>query len=288
MLLYGGTFTLNNLVVYIAYNADKVLLGRFCGAELLGIYGRASQLVNLPTDNLNSTVGQVAFSALSRVQDDPARLRSYFLKVYRLFLSLVLPTTMGCALFAQDIIRVFLGSKWHEAASIFRLLAPGILGFALVNPFAWLLQATGRAGRSLRIALVVTPVLILAYVVGLGRGPEGVAFGYSVCIVLLSAPVILWAKHGTLISAKDVLQALTPPVFSVVLGAAASLAARPLMGSVGPALLRLFAESGLLFAVYGLVLLFVMNQKDVYFALLRDTGLWPIAPRTAAAIQVVD
>jgi PST family polysaccharide transporter len=189
---------------------------------------------------------------------------------------------MGCALFAEDIIRVFLGAKWHEAASIFRLLAPGILGFALVNPFAWLLQATGRAGRSLRIALVVTPVLILAYILGLGRGPEGVAFGYSVCIALLSAPVILWAKHGTLISAKDVLRALTPPVSSVVLGAAAALAARPLMGSVELALLRLIAESGILFGVYLLVLLFVMNQKDVYLTLLRDTGLWPIGAATCS------
>lgn len=276
MLLYGGTLTLNNVVVYIAYNADKVFLGRFCGAEPLGIYGRAYQLVNLPTDNLNATIGQVALSALSRVQDDPQRLRSYFLKGYRLFLSLVLPLTMGCALFSEDIIRVFLGPKWGEAASIFRLLAPAILGFALVNPFAWLLQATGRAGRSLKIALVVTPVLILAYGLGLSHGPKGVAVGFSISIALLSAPVIMWAKLGTLISARDIFRALAPPAGSVVLGAAASVAAWSLLSSNQPALLRLVAESSVLFGVYFLVLLFVMNQKGVYLALLRETGLWPI------------
>lgn len=87
MLKYGGTVTLNNLLSYIACNTDKVLLGRFWGAEALGIYGRAYQLINLPTDNLNSTIGLVAFPALSRLQNDPERLKKYFLKGYGLFLS---------------------------------------------------------------------------------------------------------------------------------------------------------------------------------------------------------
>src|SRR5262245_16483407 len=41
MLRFGGTTTLNGLVMYIASNFEKVLLGRFWGAEAIGIYGRA-------------------------------------------------------------------------------------------------------------------------------------------------------------------------------------------------------------------------------------------------------
>jgi len=65
MLKFGGTLTLNGLVVYIGYNLDKVLLGRYWGAEDLGLYGRSFQLISIPTDNLNQSVGEVAFSALS-------------------------------------------------------------------------------------------------------------------------------------------------------------------------------------------------------------------------------
>ena len=91
MMRFGGTITLNGLVVYVAYNFEKVLLGRFWGAETIGLYGRAYQLVKIPTDNLNSAVGEVAFSALSRVQDDPVRLKSYFLKGYSLVTGMTLP-----------------------------------------------------------------------------------------------------------------------------------------------------------------------------------------------------
>ena len=69
MLRFGGTLSLNGLIVYIANNTDKVLLGRFYGAEVLGIYGRGYQLINIPIENLNSAIGLVAFPALSRIQD---------------------------------------------------------------------------------------------------------------------------------------------------------------------------------------------------------------------------
>jgi O-antigen/teichoic acid export membrane protein len=279
MLKYGGTITLTNILAYIAYNADKVLLGRFWGAAPLGIYGRAYQLINLPTENLYSTIGQVAFPALSRVQSEPQRLRSYFLKGYTLFLSLVLPVTVACGLFAEDIVRVFLGAKWHDAAPIFRLLAPTILAFAIVHPFGWLMQATGQVGRALKISLVVTPVLILGYSLGLSAGPQGVAIGFSVSIVLISAPVILWAKQGTLISATDVIKAAVYPVLSIIAGALATFATRNLAERLEPTMLRLLIQVSTLLATYLFILFFVLNQRAIYLNVIQQTGLWPFSCR---------
>ena len=129
MLRFGGIITLDGLIVYIAYNFDKLLLGRVWGADALGIYGRAYQLINLPTGNLNAAVGGIAFSALSRLQNDPPRIRSYFLKGYSLVISMTVPITMFSALFADDIILVLLGPRWGEAAEIFRFLTPTVLIF---------------------------------------------------------------------------------------------------------------------------------------------------------------
>jgi O-antigen/teichoic acid export membrane protein len=119
-LRFGGTVTLDGLLAFITSNADKVLIGRFWGPQALGIYGRAYQLVNIPTANLNSTVSLVAFPALSRLQNDPKRFKNYFLKGYGLFLFLVMPITVGCALFAEDIVQVFLGPRWAAAAPAVR------------------------------------------------------------------------------------------------------------------------------------------------------------------------
>jgi O-antigen/teichoic acid export membrane protein len=279
MLRYGGTVTLNGVVVYIAYNADKVLLGRFWGPDALGIYGRAYQLSNLPTANLNTAIGSVAVPALSRLQNDPKRLRSYFLKGYGLFLSLVLPITAGCALFADDIILVFLGPKWGEAVPVFRLLAPTILTFALINPLGWLMLATDRAGRSLRIALFLLPVVVVGYVVGLKYGSQGVAAGFSIATVLLAVPVIFWATHGTVITGLETLKVFMRPFLSVLIGIGVTLAAWNFVHLLSPPILRLIVANTILFGVYGFTLWYAMGQKDMYLGLIRDFGIWPFHGR---------
>ena len=143
MMHFGGSLTLISLLMYIAYNADKIMIGRFWGVDAIGIYGRAYQIINIPTDNLNSAVGEVAFSALSRLQHDPVRFRSYFLKGFSLVLGLTLPVTIACALFADDVVFVLLGPKWADAATIVRLLAPTIAVFAIINPAGWLVFSIG-------------------------------------------------------------------------------------------------------------------------------------------------
>lgn len=270
MVRFGGIATLNGLVVYVAYNLEKVLLGRFWGAEALGIYGRAYQLVSIPTENLNSATGGLLFAALSRLQNEPDRLKNYFLKSYALVLSLTLPISVGCALYADEIILLVLGSKWQDAVPIFRLLTPTILIMALINPMYWLLVSIGLVGRSLKLAVVIAPLVIGAYVVGLPYGPRGVAFAYSAVLILWVVPHIAWCIHGTMISPKDVLQAVGRPLLSTMVAAAFTyIVDLTLAQSLAP-LARLLFSGGLLVVAYLWMLLFVMGQKSFYLDLLRS------------------
>ena len=124
MLRFGGVVTIQSVLDHVAQNIDKVLLGRFRGPDALGIYGRAYQLVSMPMTNLNAAVGWVAFSALSRIQDDPRRYRSYFLKGYSIVVSLVVPILVFATVFADDTVRVVLGPQWTDVSLILQLLAP--------------------------------------------------------------------------------------------------------------------------------------------------------------------
>jgi len=269
MIRFGGAVTVNGLIVYIAYNLDKVLLGRFWGAGALGIYGRAYQLVNIPTDNLNSAVGGVAFSALSRVQEDPDRFKSYFLKGYSLVLGLTLPITITCALFAEDLILVLLGAKWTEAILIFRLLSPTIQVFGMINPLSWFLFSAGLVGRSLKIALALSPLVIIAYFIGLPYGPVGVALAYSLTMILWVVPHMAWCVYGTMISLKDLLRAIIQPFLSGIVGGIIALIVHLTIGNYLSPILRLVLDGGVLFGIYFGMLFYVMGQKSFYLDLLR-------------------
>ena len=269
MLRFGGTVTLNGVVLYVAFNLDKVLLGRFWGSQVLGFYGRAYQLIRIPTDTLNTTVGEVAFSALSRIQDDPLRLRRYFLRGYSLVLSCAVPVTLACACFAEDVTTVLLGAKWKPAAQTFRLLAPAILVFAVSNPLGWLLNALGLVGRGLKIALVLAPIMLLAYLIGLRGGAQGVALASSTAMVLWVVPTLAWSVQGTAISLRDILLTAGRPLASGVGAAAVASWVQYSYGHLFGPLVRLILDTGVLFLVYGALLLFVAGQKDLVLDLIR-------------------
>ena len=263
---------MNGLIVYIAYNFDKLLLGRVWGADALGIYGRAYQLINLPTGNLNAAVGGVAFSALSRLQNDPPRIRSYFLKGYSLVISMTVPITMFSALFAEDIILVLLGPKWGEAAEIFRFLTPTILIFGIINPLGWLLLSVGLQKRSLRVAMVIAPIVIVSYLIGLPYGPAGVAFAYSAGMTLWLIPHVLWCLHGTVVSPKDLFVATIRPVLGGLAAAALAWAVVQGIGQFPSPIVRLLFAGGVTMIAYAGILLFLLGQmkfySDLFWALL--------------------
>jgi O-antigen/teichoic acid export membrane protein len=269
LMRYGGTVTLNGITVYVATNFEKVLLGRFWGADAIGIYGRAYQLCNIPTSNLNSAAAEVGFSGLSRLQDDPDRLRRYFLKGYSLLIAMTLPITIACALFADDLIQVVLGPHWKEAAPILRLLAPTILVFATANPLSWLLSSIGMIGRLLKMSLAITPIMIVSYLLGLPYGPKGVAFAYSAVMTLWLIPLIAWAVHGTVVSFRDILLTVSRPLVCSIVAGALAFGVRLACGRFLSPLLRLALESSILLAAFLGLLLFVAGQKSFYLDLLR-------------------
>ena len=271
LLHFGGTITLNGVISYMTYNFDKFILGRVWGVTALGNYGVASQLINIPTSNLNMAIGGVLFSALSRLQDDAARFKNYFLKSYSLIISMTLPVTIFSAVFAEDIIFVILGPKWADSAVIFRLLTPTVLFFGVVNPIGWLLWASARQLRSLYLSIVIAALVISACLAGLPYGPKGVAIGFSAVMMLWLVPQVVWSLHGTTIAPLDLFWAASRPLLSAIVAVALAYAVHILSALQSP-FIRLVVDGSVMMLVYAGMLLFVMGQKSAYLELLKAIG----------------
>jgi PST family polysaccharide transporter len=270
MLHFGWKSTCNNLIVFLAWNSEKILLGRFWGADALGLYGRAYQLVTLPVQQLNGAITGVALPALSRIQNDAGRLARSFLRGYSLLVSLTIPITITCALFSGEIVRIMLGAKWMEAAPILRLLSPTALVFALANPLSWLVLSTGRPGRLLSISAVTTPLVIGGIALGLSHGPKGVALGYSLALLLMIMPIIAWSKYGTQITWMDLWRATKQPLLSGLLASVAGLIVMITLGGKLSPIPFLLVGVGVVFGVYAWVLMIAMGQREVYMDLITQ------------------
>jgi O-antigen/teichoic acid export membrane protein len=281
MMRFGGIVSVDMLLTYVAYNTDKLLLGRFAGAEALGLYGRAYQLVSVPTQVLFQAISGVALSALSRLQTDADRLKSYFLKGYSVFVAVTLPMTVACALFADDIVRVLLGPKWAAAAPLFRFLAPTVVAFALINPVGWLLFATGQVERALKMAFVTAPLLVAACAVGLAYGPAGVAIGFSATMTALTVPLVVWGLHDSVVPPREVARTVKAPALAALLATVIALPTALAFGGRIPPVPRLACEGAVFSASYILLLFYPMRQKAFYAALVQD-----VRQQKAARTQV--
>ena len=269
MLRFGGLATCNSFLVFLAWNSDNILLGRFWGAHALGLYGRAYQLATLPVEQLTSTLSGVAISGLSAIQDDADRLSRSFLRGYSLLLSATIPIAIACPLFADEIIHVLLGDKWMEVVPIFRLLAPTSLVFALANPLSWLVIATGRVGRAVGITAATTPVVIVGILLGLSHGPTGVAIGYSAAMVLIIIPITVWSKHGTGIAWSDLWRVTRIPLLPGCWRARLVLAQNSRSAAVWLQSWFWSLGVGLVFGVYACALV-AMGQKKLYLDVLAE------------------
>jgi PST family polysaccharide transporter len=160
--------------------------------------------------------------------------------------------------------------SWAKVESCVRnfSLAPTIVVFAIANLLSWFVISLGTVGRALKMTLFIAPIMIVAYLVALPYGPNGVAFAYSAVMMLWVVPVIAWFVHGTAVSFRDVLTAACKPLASGTVAGGLALGVRLAYGHLLSPFPRLLVECSVLRVAFFGMLLFVAGQKSFYLNLL--------------------
>ena len=241
------------LTTELVAQADRLALGRFADVATLGLYQNALRWASLPLLQLMLPLGSIATATLSRLADDPVRLRAAVRELFELVASLLVPLFAFLALAADPIVPLLLGERWIAAVPAFRLLALAMLFEGVDRVASWLHLALGHVGARLRWVLVASPPLALAPVLGAlvagdglappGAGADaqvgaGIAAGVAAALLAarasLAVPALLWAVRGTALGARDALLPWTRPLAASLAGAGASLLVRAAAPSALP------------------------------------------------------
>lgn len=232
LLGFGASWAMGSFIWSLACNADGMLIGRFYGAEAVGLYSRAAALLNRPLDQLLSPLSSVFIPALSRLQGQPERYRRTFLQIYD---SLGIVSCFLAALFlalARPITLIVLGHKWEAAIPIFAGLSLVFVSLPLNSAATWLFASQGRGAESLLAKSAIAVVALCSILAGLPFGPKGVAISYSSSGLLVLLPVMCYfaGKSGP-VTRRDLRSSCLRcvPVFGFVY-AMTYLAGLPLSG----------------------------------------------------------
>lgn len=227
MLRFGGNLTGFTTINYFSRNLDNLLIGRLWGAQELGLYTRAYQLMGLPIDQINEPVTSVAVPALSRLTDSPASYRKAYLRMLEKIALLTMPCVVLMIVTSDWIIRIVLGSQWVGATQIFVLLGITALFQPIANTTGWLLISQGRTNHMLHWGLISGPLIMASIVAGIPWGAVGVAAAYAFTRVFIVDPLLYWfvGRRGP-VRTMDFYRTMAPFVCASVCALIASLAFR--------------------------------------------------------------
>jgi PST family polysaccharide transporter len=235
LLGFGASLTISNLVRRVAQGSDSLLLGRFYGAEALGLYSRAAALLMRPLDQFIIPFDVVFVPLLSRLQTQPARYRRVFLQAYNAVAIVSFPIAGLLLGLSYPIVLGLLGSKWKGVAPIFAWLSIAAIHIPLSYAAVWVLTTQGRGKDILITNILFSVTMLIAVFVGLPFGPLGVAiaFGVSGLIIRLPLQYYIVGRLGP-VSTRDLWGVFIrhAPLCGIVFGA--SYLSCFLMASQGP------------------------------------------------------
>ena len=143
---YGKWIFLSTILFFLCSQADRLVLGKIFSLTMLGIYGIAFTLGDLPRQVIIALGGRVIFPSISMLADLPREeLRAKIIKNRNLIL---IPLAIGLAIFVSfgDQLILTLYRKEYMAASwMMPILALGIWHTTLHNLMGSCLLAVGKS-----------------------------------------------------------------------------------------------------------------------------------------------
>jgi PST family polysaccharide transporter len=218
MLAFGGNVSASYLMINVNRSADSVLNGWYWGAQLLGLYSRAYNLLMLPVRQLGAPAGSVAVPAFSRLQNDPERFARYYLRLANLMMWITTPIFGFLFVAAHPVILLVLGHQWGEAAPVFQILVISALGQLLLESVVWLLISRGESRRLFKLLLVISPIIVGSFAIGLPFGIKGVALCGSLALVAIFPWVLKYTFRGTHLNLRRLGQAILCPIALSIVG----------------------------------------------------------------------
>lgn len=257
---------------YFNSRLDQMLIGSLVGAQGLGYYNLAFNVVIAPIVKINPILTRVAFPVFSQVQSDHGRLKRGYMLVIRALSVVNFPLLCGVAVVAPLFVPVVFGPQWQPSVVLIQVLAVVALMKSIGNPVGSLLLAKGRADlgfyfNAMKLITQIPGIFLGAYLGG-GQGVAFVLLGLQFLYTALGYRILICSLLGPCL--REYIMSMAPALaLSAAMAALVWLAALPLHQSA-TTVLAVQVVTG---AVVYMILNLLFQRR--HFLEVRDTLLGP-------------
>lgn len=189
VISFGFKDILSKILSYASVNTDYVIIGKYFGEQVLGIYGFAFSLVLVVNTAFGVIFTDIGISLFSRLQGDPEKSRELFLKMTQTILLIMVPYVIVIAFSAPSVIEVISfikkSQQWVPSIPYLVLLAPVGLFYTFGGfpTMVWIANGLNRLRILWQLISFIT--VVIAILIGAQFGP------LQVCRALLVRAVVM-------------------------------------------------------------------------------------------------
>ena len=187
-----GNYSLNllgyNIFNYLARNVDYLLIGRYLGAQDLGYYTLAYQILLFPLQSISGVISRVMFPVYSGLQSDNSRFAKAYLKVGVTIALITFPMMAGVLVLAKPFVLTVFGVEWQSVIPLIMILAPVGMIQSIGSTVGSIYQAKGRTDWMFWWGVSAGTMTLIAFIIGLRWGIVGVATAYAIVSFVLIYP----------------------------------------------------------------------------------------------------
>lgn len=180
---FGKWIFFSTALTFLASQSDRLILGKLLTPAMLGVYGIAYTLADLPRSVILALSGKVIFPAFSKLADLPREaFRAKILKNRRLLLLALAPGLTILVSFGDFAVRLLYKEVYHDAAWMLPIIAVGIWHTSLYSTMSPALMALGKPiyntlGYLLTLITLSTALLVGYHFMGIKGAVIAVAAG---------------------------------------------------------------------------------------------------------------
>lgn len=249
---------------YIAYRIDILLIGRFFGMDDLGIYNLGKELILKPMKMINPIITQVATPIFAKLQGDAEAFKKNYIRVLNVLGFINFPILAILFILAEPITAVVYGKNLMDVAIFVQIMSLWGIFATIGNPAGILTVAKGRTDLSFKWTIVRVATAPIAIYIASFYSIEAVAYSQVILQV-----IFFWFYWRILI------YPLSGILFRNYVGAVSSALISSLMAVGSVFILQLLYKGEILEnLIFGLLLFslvylgatFVMNRQIISLA----------------------
>lgn len=181
---FGWKMAVVNILTTFFYQLKGYVIGYKYSAAQLAYYNRGEGLPGILYNNINGTISDVLFPALSQLQDDKEALKRALSRAMRISSFFLIPALFGLAAISDKLVIIIFSEKWAPSISFMQVICmiscSDILGMANYQA----IKAVGRADTLLKMEFLKRPAMFAILIATMFISPLAIAVGQLVYSIL--------------------------------------------------------------------------------------------------------